>query len=375
MAEPAEILENAFRRAAASSGKSLIEDAAIRIRVDSVARNIKNRAGVRLLMSCLLAKIHRSNVDIRKPYTEIEGGDTFSGRRYDEAYITAFINKHQLPCNDTTAFLTPALRNIATTLTKDLVLVGRPREVYRNTLLLLDDVHERRVDAELLLAETIRVLILVRDENQARMQSLIEKLKTTTDAMPLSSEGIVSLISQHLNLPGSSRLPVLLVAAAYVAAESQIGERVKVLNAHNAADIQTGALGDVEITLVNEDEVVTSYEMKDKTVTVEDINRAIQKLNATGARVDNYIFITTDEIDKKVADYARSLYAETGGIEFAILDCVSFVRHFLHLFHRLRTKYLEAYQGLILSEPTSSVSQATKEAFLAMRQAAEEALG
>lgn len=326
-------------------------------------------------MSCLLAKIHRSNVDIRKPYTEIEGGDTFSGRRYDEAYITAFINKHQLPCNDTTAFLTPALRNIATTLTKDLVLVGRPREVYRNTLLLLDDVHERRVDAELLLAETVRVLILVRDENQARMQSLIEKLKTTTDAMPLSSEGIVSLISQHLNLPGSSRLPVLLVAAAYVAAESQIGERVKVLNAHNAADIQTGALGDVEITLENEDEVVTSYEMKDKTVTVEDINRAIQKLNATGARVDNYIFITTDEIDKKVADYARSLYAETGGIEFAILDCVSFVRHFLHLFHRLRTKYLEAYQELILSEPTSSVSQATKEAFLAMRQAAEEALG
>jgi hypothetical protein len=47
------------------------------------------------------------------------------------------------------------------------------------------------------------------------------------------------------------------------------------------------------------------------------------------------------------------------------------VGHFLHLFHRLRDRFLEAYQGLILSEPQSAVSQPVKEAFLAMRQAAE----
>jgi DNA adenine methylase len=37
----------------------------------------------------------------------------------------------------------------------------------------------------------------------------------------------------------------------------------------------------------------------------------------------------------------------------------------------LRLKYLEAYQELVLSEPESSVSQPLKEAFLALRQAAE----
>jgi DNA adenine methylase len=64
------------------------------------------------------------------------------------------------------------------------------------------------------------------------------------------------------------------------------------------------------------------------------------------------------------------VYERTGGIEFAILDCIGFVRHFLHLFHRHRTAFLDAYQALLLSEPESAVSFALKQAFLALRQAA-----
>jgi DNA adenine methylase len=111
--------------------------------------------------------------------------------------------------------------------------------------------------------------------------------------------------------------------------------------------------------------------MKNKRVSREDIDRALQKLLLSDRRVNNYIFITTEPVDEEVQDYARSLYHETGGIEFVILDCIGFIRHFLHLFHRLRTRFLEAYQALILSEPQSAVSQPVKEAFLAMRQAAE----
>lgn len=136
-------------------------------------------------------------------------------------------------------------------------------------------------------------------------------------------------------------------------------------------EIQTGALGDVEITLLVDDQIITSYEMKNKRVTCEDIDRALQKLLLSGRRVNNYIFITTEPVNDEVQAYARSLYHETGGIEFVILDCIGFIRHFLHLFHRLRSRFLEAYQALILSEPQSAVSQPVKEAFLAMRQAAE----
>ncbi|BAU11255.1 D12 class N6 adenine-specific DNA methyltransferase [Leptolyngbya sp. NIES-3755] len=371
MSEPAEILDRAYQRTNANLEHPIILDAEIRDRTNYVARNLKNRAGVRLLMACLLAKLHRPQIDIRKPYTEIGDTDSFSGRSYDERYITAFINQHNLPCNSTTAFLTPALRNRNVILTPEINLVGKPPQLYQAVLTLLDDVYRDLLTPEDLLAEIVRSLLIDRNERQQRIDALVSELRTIDDAVPLSSEDIVNLIEKHLSLKGTSRLPVLAIAAAYQSAERFLGEKVLTLQAHNAADIQTGALGDVEITLLADDEVVTSYEMKNKRVTREDIDRALQKLSVSNKRIDNYIFITTEAIDREVQEYARSMYQETGGIEFVVLDYIGFIRHFLHLFHRLRGSFLEAYQTLLLAEPQSAVSQPVKEAFLAMRQAAE----
>jgi DNA adenine methylase len=49
-----------------------------------------------------------------------------------------------------------------------------------------------------------------------------------------------------------ARLPVLMVAVAYKAAWENLGERILHLHAHNAADKQTGAAGDIEITLIGD---------------------------------------------------------------------------------------------------------------------------
>lgn len=147
------------------------------------------------------------------------------------------------------------------------------------------------------------------------------------DALPLSTEEILNLLIQHLNCKGSSRLPVLLVASAYQTVKDQIGEVNKLLKPHNAADKQTGAIGDIEITLINDNHIVTCYEVKDKLVSKLDIDIALQKLSKLKHSIDNYIFITTDIIDIEVANYAKSLYEKTG-VEFAVLDCVGFIRHF-----------------------------------------------
>lgn len=184
----------------------IVDDAEIVASIEYVCRNIQNRAGVRLLMACLLAKIHNPAVDVRKPYTEIGEADSFSGRTYDEGYITVFITDHDLPCNPTTAFLTPALRNRNSVLTTELNLVGRPPRLYHTILQLLDDVHSSRVSADDLLAETVRWLLVIRDEQRQRMETLLAGLQTVEGAIPLSSESIVSLIEQHLNTRNSSRL-------------------------------------------------------------------------------------------------------------------------------------------------------------------------
>ncbi|MCL0094449.1 restriction endonuclease, SacI family [Dehalococcoidales bacterium] len=344
-------------------------------KVESICRNIRSKACIRFLLACLLAKIDRPDIDIRKPYTEIGDPDCYSGRSYDETYVEPFVIKHNLPCNLTTAFLTPAFRTKNITLTPDIDLGGRPKELYQDTLQLVTDVHEGKVSPESLLIEVVRNLLVIKNERQERLNAMLAELRSKGDELPLSSEDIVCLIQQHLNCPNTSRLPVLVVAAAYQAADKYLKERVLSLYPHVAADKQTGALGDVEITLMDDDRVVTSYEMKDRRVTKDDIDIALRKIANSGRRIDNYIFITTDIIDDDVNSYAKNMYEKTGGIEFVILDCIGFLRHFLHLFHRIRLQYLEAYQQLVLEQPESAVRQELKEAFLALRRAAESASG
>jgi DNA adenine methylase len=366
---PSEIIEKLYQRASKNLTESFVSEK-IKAKVEFICRCNANKAPIRFLMSCLLAKIHNPSIDIRKPYTEIEGNDTYSGRYYDERFIELFVHKYKLPCNPTTAYLTPAFRNLDRLLTTELVLVGRPREAYIHTLEILDIVYTQKEKAENILQEIIRFLLIIKAEDELRMQQLIADLKQTDDILPLASDEIVMLLTQHLNCKGTSRLPVLMIASVYQTVKEQIGEENKILEAHNAADKQTGSIGDVEITLTNDEQIVTCYEMKDKRVSKTDIDIALQKLSKTKHKIDNYIFITTEVIEIEVADYAKSFYEKTG-VEFAILDCIGFIRHFLHFFHRQRSNFLNIYQSMVLSEPTSSVSQPLKEAFLALRRAAE----
>ncbi len=368
--KPAVILEKFYQEARANPNKSLIDDDNLRAGIEFVCRCLTNKAPIRFLMACLLGKLNNPKVDIRKPYTEIGGKGTYSGRAYDEQFVEPFVIKHKLPTNSTTAFLTPAFRNIDRKLTTDLVLVGRPRQVYSNVLELLDLVQRTKVNPADVLKEIIRFLLLIKSENEVRMKQLLRELKHSEDTLPLSSEQIVTLIQQHLSSKNSSRLPVLIVAAAYLAVKDWIGEIARPLQSHTAADSQTGSIGDVEVTLVNDDRIITCYEMKDKRVTIVDIESAIRKIATLEYRVDNYIFITTDIIEDEVTQYAKSVY-DKSGVEIAVLDCIGFVRHYLHFFHRYRNKFLDIYQNLVLAEPDSSVGQPLKEVFLVLRKAAE----
>ncbi len=321
-------------------------------------------------MACLVASLSNPSFDIRKPYTEIGGAGIYSGRHYDETYIAPFAFKHALPVNPTTSFLTPAFRTNKSVIEPGVQLVGRPKKLYDNVVDLIAAVHNSTVQADDLLAEIIRRLLIVRDERRHRAETLLASLKMSEADSSLPAESIITLIGQHLALPKSARLPTLIVAAAYQAAQAHLGETYLPLQGHNAADKQTGALGDIEIVLKDNGGVVTVYEMKAKRVTREDIEIALQKLAETKHDIDNYIFITTDRIADDVKDYAATIHSRIG-VEFVILDCIGFLRHFLHLFYRIRMHFLEAYQALILNEPDSAVNSLLKEAFLSLRLATE----
>lgn len=310
-----DILEKECSRISTISAP-FIKDEIILDKVQYICRFLHNRAPVRFLLSCIAGKISNPQVDIRRPYTEIRLEGTFSGRYYDEKFIQVLIHKYKLPCNATTAYLTPALRNLNVTLTPKVALIGRPKELYQKTLEVLNEAYN------------------------------------------------------YLNSKNASRLPVLVVAAAYRAVSDITGEQVLPLKSHNAADKQTKSIGDIEIVLKNDNNVVTVYEMKAKQVTKVDLEVALKKLFAAKSSVGNYIFITTDKVEEEVTQLADQLYKSIG-VEVAILDCMQFLRHFLHFFHRSRNRFLGIYQEMLLKEPASAVSQLLKEKFLSLRKTAE----
>ena len=65
---PEEILRDIYERAVATLNTTVIPDSVMRERVDYVCRYISNRAGVRLLLSCLLGKLDKPDVDAQAIY-------------------------------------------------------------------------------------------------------------------------------------------------------------------------------------------------------------------------------------------------------------------------------------------------------------------
>jgi hypothetical protein len=366
--EPGQILEKCYQEASTRLNQPVILDPTALGLIEQVCRS-RVGAPLRALLACLLAKAHRPELDIRKTYTEIGTEDSYSGRSYDEEYISSFIQRYQLPCNPTTAFLTPAFRAKNQPLEANVPLHGKPREPYDAFISLLELVQDGSLNAQELLTEVIRQLLLVKNERQQQIGSLIERIKD--QKVNLSADSIIQIINQHLQSKHSSRLPVLLVTAAYDVARDYLHKHPKPLQPHTAADIRAGTLGDLEIEFSTHQRLAVVYEMKTRRITINDLERAAQKVAGSAIQIDQYVFITTAPIDASIHGHAAYLSKQIG-IEFMVFDCIQFLKHFIHLFYELRMAFLDRYEQLLLQEPESAVSHELKQKFLELRAAAQQ---
>ena len=363
----AEQLDSIFR--SIKQDRTYVTDKTVENKISSVCLCDTNKAPIRYLLSAMIAKTDNPSIDTRQPYSDL-GNKSFAGRTIDETLVQPFIHKYNLPCNDTTAFLTPAFRTIESALTKAAFDKCRPAYVYHDMIDILDYVEQKPLQAKNIFKQIIKTLLHVRLSTEERLTKMVQELNSE-EQHDLSSEEITILLHQHLQCKGSSRLPVLMVTAAYKAVGHLINENTKPLFAHNAADSRTGAMGDIEIvSLRNENNTVTCYEMKKKQVTTDDICVCVEKIYSLKQKPDNYIIITTENVTKDVRDLAYTFYDKIG-VEIVVLDCLGFINHFLHFFHRYRKSFLDNYQQLVLEEPNSAVSQPLKEAFLSLRKVAE----
>lgn len=75
MASPTDILRTAFERVSSDVSKPIITVPDVRNRIEVVCRSASNRACVRVVLACSLAKAHNPEIDIRKPYHYHHRGD------------------------------------------------------------------------------------------------------------------------------------------------------------------------------------------------------------------------------------------------------------------------------------------------------------
>ncbi len=173
----------------------------------------------------------------------------------------------------------------------------------------------------------------------------------------LAAETTVRLVGDSFARDGTHRLPTLAVKAALRVGGAFVVE-VEAEPAHEWLKEQPPGPGPC-----------TVYQARSDRVTSDDLIHAAQWVCEWNPHVGHYVFLIAGAIDPALVRRAAELSAECE-VEFAVIDCLGFLRHFLHFFHRRRTAFLDAYQSLLLDEPESSVGQPLKEAFLASRRAA-----
>jgi DNA (cytosine-5)-methyltransferase 1 len=116
---------------------------------------------------------------------------------------------------------------------------------------------------------------------------------------------------------GASRLPVLALHAIYSVMVPQLrrysGKTVVALNAHSAADSQTGSIGDIEVSDGVGGEIFEAVEVKHALTIVESIVADVQ-LKVMDKSIERYYILTThancepDDGAKKIIENIRSVY-------------------------------------------------------------------
>lgn len=174
-----------------------------------------------------------------------------------------------------------------------------------------------------------------------RREQLREKSKIVMSIPKLSNVlQITDLFEQHFfykykDSKGASRLPVLALYAIYKVLINEVqrfnGKTLKELQAHSAADSQTGSIGDIEVA--NADGTIfEAVEVKhDIPITVALIDSAKQKIR--GSQVERYYILSTHK-DHNLSDElitAADQVEKLLGCQMIINGVIPSIRYYLRL--------------------------------------------
>ena len=197
-------------------------------------------------------------------------------------------------------------------------------------LVCYDEVETKKQSANLALAFLFWRRLQLREATKVELA--IPKIQ---DVLQITKLFEKHFFYKYKDSKGASRLPVLALYSVYFVLIKELnrydGKRLKELEAHSAADAQTGAIGDIEI--INQDgSAFEAVEVKhDLVVTKAMVDSAKQKIR--GSQVDRYYILTThsqhepsEEVLQEVENVKKLL-----GCQMIVNGVVPTLKYYLRL--------------------------------------------
>jgi DNA (cytosine-5)-methyltransferase 1 len=227
--------------------------------------------------------------DIRNHQTSIENG--YSGRTFDNKYITPFLKNKKFPAMAESGWLT---RSLEQKVPYDFNFPGaiRPKELKESFLWTIDFIQQSK-NLEKVLDYLLQALIIKRNSQEINLAKPLN--------LPIAT--IIDLLNSHFNskyvAEGASRLPVLALFAVYQCLIKEVkrfqGKKLLEIESHTSADIRSGRIGDIDVA----DEKGKSFEAVEVKfgiqITLQLVKDAFEKFKTT--QVTRYYLLSTADID------------------------------------------------------------------------------
>lgn len=244
-----ELLENLYKESiaeAANRDKPSVElDRDIAKSLDAILIRPENhKAMIAVVLTSMVYKKLYPEQDVRNHQKEIPGG--YSGRTFDEKFITPFLRDHGFPAMAESGWLT---RSFEHKVPYDFNYTGsiKPASLKIKFLNILNYIQAASPEEEFnMLRYFIQGLIIDRESSNI----LLAKPQN------LSIINIIELLDNHFHskyhTSGASRLPVLAIFAIYSCLKNEGQKRYEdkvllPLENHTSADSQSGRIGDIQL--------------------------------------------------------------------------------------------------------------------------------
>lgn len=294
--EPKEYLEKLYDESLALVGsgneiKSTLNEEN-RTHLDVILKNSEKRVGaLAVTITSITYKELYPKQDTRYHQAGMDNG--YSGRGFDEKFITPFLHSKNFPAPSTTGWLTRTFETNSP-YTLDYKPNISPKAVKIAFLNILDKLNSDLVDAQNYLSYLMQGLIIKRNAQN------IDLAKPAN--LPISV--IIGLLKTHFNSKytseGASRLPVLALYAVYQCLMNEAkrfeGKKLLDIESHTSADSRSGRIGDVDIVDENEKEFEAVEVKFGIPITAQLIRGSFEKFKTT--QVKRYYLLSTANIDE-----------------------------------------------------------------------------